>query len=98
MTSVPHPQADEDGRSQGIKLRERAAFLQLCCFPPFNEVDGPRHASCETVSPSNLGRPLCDRSLHCTTSGKLVLTLRCNPPTSHLGTSHVALGTSHVAL
>ena len=26
-------------------------------FPSFVEVDGPRHASCETVSPSNLGRP-----------------------------------------
>src|SRR3981081_2487012 len=32
MTSVPHPQAGEDGRSQGFTLRERAACLQLGCF------------------------------------------------------------------
>ena len=33
MTSVPHPQADEDGRSQGFTLRERAAYPQLGLFP-----------------------------------------------------------------
>jgi hypothetical protein len=38
MTSVPHPQADEDGRSQVFTLRERAAYPQLGCFPSFNEV------------------------------------------------------------
>jgi hypothetical protein len=32
LTSVPHPQADEDGRSQGFRLRERAAYPQLGCF------------------------------------------------------------------
>src|SRR5262249_16058863 len=58
MTSVPHPQADEGGRSQALRLRERAAYPQLGWFPSFVEVDGPRHASCETVSPSNLVRPL----------------------------------------
>jgi hypothetical protein len=58
MTSVPHPQAGEGGRSQVFTLRERAAYSQLGCFPPFNEVDGPRHASYGTVLPSNLVRPL----------------------------------------
>src|SRR5690242_13004458 len=33
MTSVPHPQADEDGRSQVFTLRERAAYPQLGWFP-----------------------------------------------------------------
>src|SRR3954451_21334224 len=62
MTSSTGPQADRSGRSQGFTLRERAACLQLLVFPSFDEGDGPRHASCETVSPSNLGRPLetCD--------------------------------------
>src|SRR4051812_50165291 len=32
MTSVPHPQAGEDGRSQGFTLRERAAYPQLGWF------------------------------------------------------------------
>ena len=32
MTSVPLPQADEDGRSQVFTLRERAAYPQLGCF------------------------------------------------------------------
>src|SRR5438477_6519208 len=59
MTSGPHPQAGEGRRSQVLRLRERAANPQLGCFPSFVEVDGPRHASCETVSPSNLVRPLC---------------------------------------
>src|SRR5262245_31137470 len=58
MTSVPHPQADGGGRSQVLRLRERAAYPQLGWFPSFYEVDGPRHASCETVLPSNLVRPL----------------------------------------
>src|SRR3990170_8681562 len=58
MTSSSGPQADRSGRSQGFTLRERAACLQLVCVPSFDEGDGPRHASCETVSPSNLGRPL----------------------------------------
>ena len=58
LTSVPHPQADEDGRSQVIRLRERAAYPQLGWFPSFYEVDGPRHASYGTVLPSNLVRPL----------------------------------------
>src|SRR6476620_7941813 len=67
MTSVPHPQADEGGRSQVFTLRERAAYPQLGCFPSFNEVDGPRHASYGTVFPSNLIRPLLP---HCTTARK----------------------------
>src|SRR4051812_16055292 len=58
MTSSSGPQADRTGRSQVFTLRERAACLQLCVFHLFYEGDGPRHASCETVSPSNLGRPL----------------------------------------
>jgi hypothetical protein len=32
MTSVPHPQAGEDGRSQVFTLRERAAYPQLGLF------------------------------------------------------------------
>jgi len=32
LTSVPHPQADEDGRSQGFRLRVRAAYPQLGWF------------------------------------------------------------------
>jgi len=68
LTSVPHPQADEDGRSQVIRLRERAAYPQLGCFPSFYEVDGPRHASYGTVLPSNLVRPLC--SFYCTAPRK----------------------------
>jgi hypothetical protein len=58
MTSVPDPQADRDGRSQGFTLRERAACPQLWLFHLVYEGDGPRHASCETISPSNLSRPL----------------------------------------
>src|SRR4030095_7545342 len=58
MTSGPHPQAGEGRLSQVLRLRERAANPQLGCFPSFVEVDGPRHASCETVLPSNLVRPL----------------------------------------
>src|SRR5687767_9047312 len=57
MTSNPSPQADQGGRSQVLRLRERAACLQLWLFHLFYEGDGPRHASYETVSPSNLGRP-----------------------------------------
>src|SRR6188508_3840564 len=72
MTSTPGPQADRGRRSQVLRLRVRAACPQLWLFPSFNEVDGPRHASCETVSPSNLGRPpmygpiLRTRNPHCT--------------------------------
>ena len=67
LTSVPHPQADEGGRSQVIRLRERAAYPQLGCFPSFYEVDGPRHASYGTVLPSNLVRPLGRTTItHCT--------------------------------
>jgi hypothetical protein len=57
MTSTPGPQADRGRRSQVLRLRERAACPQLVLFPSFVEGDGPRHASCETVPPSNLGRP-----------------------------------------
>src|SRR3954469_12390872 len=58
MTSSSGPQADRSGRSQVFTLRERAACSQLCGFHLFYEGDGPRHASYETVSPSNLRRPL----------------------------------------
>ena len=57
MTSVPQPQAAENGRSQVFTLRERAAYPQLGWFPSFNEGDGPRHASYGTVPPSKLFRP-----------------------------------------
>src|SRR4029453_4206581 len=33
MTSSSGPQADRSGRSQGFRLRERAACSQLCWFP-----------------------------------------------------------------
>ena len=58
MTSTPGPQADRGRRSQGFRLRERAAYPQLCGFHLISEGDGPRHASYGTVPPSNLGRPL----------------------------------------
>src|SRR5438045_3282828 len=51
-------QSGRSGRSRVFTLRERAACSQLCGFHLFYEGDGPRHASYETVSPSNLGRPL----------------------------------------
>ena len=44
------------------------------CVHRINEGDGPRHASCETVPPSNLGRPqstVGDPTAvqHCTAAG-----------------------------
>src|SRR5215213_9138251 len=57
MTSGSGPQADRSGRSQGFRLRERAACLQLVGFHLFYEGDGPRqrilrnHISVESRSP-----------------------------------------------
>ena len=71
LTSVSGPQADRKGRSQCLRLRERAACPQLGCFHLFYEGDGPRHASCETISPSNLIRPHRARqTFHCTASAR----------------------------
>jgi hypothetical protein len=41
----------------GLGCESELRVRSYGCFHLINEGDGPRHASCETVSPSNLGRP-----------------------------------------
>ena len=62
----------------GLGCESELRVRSYGCFHLINEGDGPRHASCETVSPSNLGRPPegllygpCRRAVKCLDSLKL---------------------------
>src|SRR5918999_3929973 len=78
MTSTPGPQADRGRRSQGLGCESELRVRSYGWFHLISEGDGPRHASCETVPPSNLGRPQIEE-FHCTTlprSGQVAVVFR----------------------